>query len=416
MPGDDETTPVATDSLFRAGNPIIQHPELLEIEHVPDEDRIVGREEEIRKVVSALNPGINGRSPHNLVLYGKSGTGKSLVSKHVSSRAQVIAADNDVSLGVAYVDCSQSNTETRVSRTLGKEFNQPAVTDLEIIDQGVGTDYYYNKLWSILDECYDVAVVMLDEIDKLDSDDILMQLSRAGESGKLSECKIGIIAISNKISYHEDLNERVKSSLRERQLVFPPYDANQLREIMEARDDAFHDGVLTDDVIPLTAAFAAQDHGDARKALDILRNSGELAAEQEDPTVTEDHVRVAREMANVDRFRDLLAGQPQQAQLVVLAVTTLHIESNEARPMIPSREIYDRYRQLAEHMGSDVRSDRRVLDFLKEQVFLDILGNELTGNGWKKGKTRRFYLLEDPDVVFGALDDSLLQHADIEGE
>lgn len=409
MTREEDQSMAPTESMFRSEHPIFARRELLDIEHVPNEERIVGRDEQIRDVVSALNPGVNGHSPTNIVVYGKTGTGKSLVAKHVSESARRRAQSQGISLGTAYVDCSESNTETQASRTIARSMNLPEETDVTIPMQGVGTTYLYGRLWEILDELYDVAVIILDEIDKLGSDDILMQLSRAGESGKLSSCKVGIIAISNKISYKDQMNERVKSSLRERELIFPPYDANQLRQIMQERSDAFRDGVLTDDVIPLSAAFAAQEHGDARKALDILRNAGELAANQGDEMVTEKHVRDARERADVDRFRDLMSGQPPQAQLVILALASLHSESPEETPKIPTMDIYNRYQNLAEQNDSNVNSYQRVVDLLKEQSFLDILGHELRANGRAKGRTMVFYLLEDVDVVYSALNDDLVQ-------
>jgi len=85
-----------------------------------------------------------------------------------------------------------------------------------------------------------------------------MQLSRAGEAGKITDCKLGVVGISNKIQYKDRMDERVKSSLCEREFVFPPYDANQLREIMQARADAFHDDVLEPSTIPRAAALAAR--------------------------------------------------------------------------------------------------------------------------------------------------------------
>jgi len=155
--------------------------------------------------------------------------------------------------------------------------NDSAVTDVKIPDKGLSTSTYYKRLWRVLDTQFEVVLIILDEVDKLDDDDILMQLSRAGEAGKLESCKIGVIGISNKIKYKDRMDERVKSSLCEREFVFPPYDANQLRDIMQARSDAFKDGVLDSSVIPRAAALAAREHGDARKAIDILRYAGEIA-------------------------------------------------------------------------------------------------------------------------------------------
>jgi cell division control protein 6 len=305
-----------------------------------------------------------------------------------------------VSIGGAYVDCGQSTTEVQALVSLGRELNHPG-TDIEIPGSGLGTDTYYQRLWTILDERFDVALMILDEIDKLANDNILLQLSRAGEAGKIDSCKIGIIAISNKISYKDRLDERIKSSLQEREHIFPPYDAKQLRMIMQNRRDAFHDDVLSEDVIPLCAAFAAQEHGDARKALDILRYAGEVALDRGESEVREEHVREGRDLADVNRFHDLLKGQPTQAKIAVLALSELVTARGESK--ITSNDIYSRYCTIADQLDAKTISRRRILDLLDEQAFLDILGKELKGRGRAEGSTNLYYLLEEPETVRSAI-------------
>lgn len=93
------------------------------------------------------------------------------------------------------------------------------------------------------------------------------------------------------------MNLRVEDTLCERELHFSPYDANDLQHILEKRADlAFEAGVLDGDVVPLCAAFAAQDKGSARQALDLLLEAGDLARRNNDSTVTEDHVREAKQL------------------------------------------------------------------------------------------------------------------------
>jgi len=214
---------------------------------------------------------------------------------------------------------------------------------------------------------------------------------------------VGILAIRNKISFKDSLDERVLSSLQEREFIFPPYDANQLREIMRHRKDAFHEGVLSEDAIPLAAAFAAQEHGDARKALDILRNAGELAKDQGADQVREEHVRNAREKADIDRFSKLLQDQPTQSKAAVYALSLLADSRNDEE--FATREIYERYEQLTQRLDIDALSQRRMADRLNEQAFLDILGvTDRVGRGRGKGMTNFYYLLEDPKVVQTAIE------------
>lgn len=395
----DGSTQRSLNEIWASEDPIFARKELLDIDHIPEEDRIIGRDEEIENVASSIHPAVRGKPPRNTLIYGKTGTGKSLVAKHITRSAQQYAEKNGTKMGRVYIDCTQSTTETRVVVNLARALNDPEQTGISIPVTGLSTDVYYQRLWNILDALYDVVVIILDEIDKLQDSEILMQLSRAGEAEKVESCKVGIIAISNKISFKDSLDERVLSSLQDREFIFPPYDANQLRSIMENRADAFHDGVLTDDVIPLSAAFAAQEHGDARKALDILRNAGELAKDDGSDRVHDEHVRNAREQADIDRFSQLLEGQPSQIKVTVYALSLLTAQQGDSDEF-PTREIYEMYTKLTKLLDMDTLSHRRMADRLSEQVFLDILGRtEHVGRGRGKGVTNYYYLMEDAEVV-----------------
>lgn len=386
------------DDLFTRDDHIFENKELLEINHLPEEGRIVGRDDEIADLANAVNPAIFGQSPSNLLIYGKTGTGKSLCAKHISERLVRVAKEEGVTAEFAYVDCAQDNTETQAVQTIAHSMNNSEATDIKIPDKGLSTSTYYKRLWQVLDEQYGVVLIILDEVDKLDDDDILMQLSRAGEAGKLTDCKIGVIGISNKIKYKDRMDERVKSSLCEREFVFPPYDANQLRDIMQARSDAFKDGVLEASVIPRAAALAAREHGDARKAIDILRYAGEIAQSNSSETVREEFVVQARERAETDRFRELIRGSTPHSRYVLQALAVLSLNESDEDGFRTTR-IFDVYEEICRQEGSDTLSLRRVRDLLKEHAFLDIIEQSRQSGGSAEGSYTEHQLLEDPDVV-----------------
>jgi cell division control protein 6 len=395
-----------TDELFTREDPIFINKELLEISHLPDEGRIVGRDEEIQQLANAVNPAIFGQSPSNVLIYGKTGTGKSLCAKYVSKQLIGTAEDEGVLASTSYVDCAQDTTETQAVQTIASTLNNPESTGVNIPDKGISTATYYKRLWDILDQSYDVTLIILDEIDKLEDDGILMQLSRAGEAGKISSCKIGVIGISNKIKYKDRMDERVKSSLCEREFVFPPYNGDQLANIMQARSDAFRDGVLEQGVISRTAALAAREHGDARKAIDILRYAGEIAQSSGATTVTEEFVTQARQRAETDRFRELIRGATPHSRYVLQALTILSLNNTDEDGFRTSK-IYAMYEQICRQEGSDALSLRRVRDLLKEHAFLDVIEQTRQSGGSAEGAYTDHQLLEDPEVIQNVLSEKL---------
>ncbi|GAB6880358.1 DNA replication protein Orc4 [Halorubrum gandharaense] len=393
-----------SESFFGNPDPIFADKELLRVSHLPDGDRIIGRDEELRNLARAIKDAQHGGTPNNVLIYGKTGTGKSLCSKYITRDLADTAADNGVKVGVAYVDCFQESTETQTIRAIAESLNDPEETGTTVPHSGVSTSDYYRRLWDILDARLDVGIIILDEIDKLEDDNVLMQLSRAAEAGKVDDSTLGIIGISNKIRYKDTLNERVKSSLSERDFVFPPYDANQLREILQSRADAFREDVLDDDVIPKVAALAAREHGDARKAIDILRYAGEIADEHGDDGVRIAYVDEAHEREEQARLSELISKQPTHSKYLMqaLALRIQEADGDDHETPIPSKEIHSAYQVICEREGTDPLKMRRVRDLLSELAFLSLIEQERKGRGKGKGAHTVNQLVDDPEIVVEA--------------
>lgn len=399
MPNDPIPSPdpgdLEDDPLNEQNNNIFARRELLRIGHVPESDRIVGRSDEIEAVEALLRPSVHGAPPGNGVVYGKTGSGKSLVARHVTGRARALAQGNAISFFSAYVDCEQSDTLTRAARSLAQQVAQQSSRNVSIPDTGIGSSEYMTYLYDLIEDA-GVFVAIIDEIDKLDGDDVLFKLSRAEESGKTS-CYIGVLAISNKIEYYDRLGERVKSSFQDEELVFHPYDADQLRDILRKRRDAFVPGVLDGGVIPKVAALAAQEHGDARKAIDILSSSGEIASRNGDVSVTEGHVEIAQEYAAVSRVQEIVSGSTPQSRYALFALA--YLDGTDSAGGFSTGEIYRVYEQICRTEGMNVLSRQRVLQLLKEWAFNDITENRYTGGGMAKGSYREHTLMHDAQMV-----------------
>jgi cell division control protein 6 len=259
---------------------------------------------------------------------------------------------------------------------------------------------YYQHIWRILDTYLDSLLLILDEIDKLANSNILMQLSRAKEAGK-TECYIGIIGISNKVQYKEKLDERIDSSFGHRELFFHPYDAEQLQEIMRNRTDAFQSGVLASGTIELCAALAAKKHGDARKAIDILKEAGELARRNDDDVITDDHITQAQNIAEINRVEELTSGGTIHAKLALFSLASLIITGT--KESFSTREVYERYEQMSELAGFDPVTENGLYKQLKEQAFLGVIESTKTGGGRSQGSYLLHRLVTEPSHIVEAV-------------
>ncbi|WP_117595524.1 orc1/cdc6 family replication initiation protein [Haloprofundus halophilus] len=394
----------ALGDAFGARDSIFSEKGQLDVGYVPGPTNIVARNDELRRLATALNPAVTSGTPSNVFLYGKTGTGKSLCARYATTRVVEAAAENGVAVGRVVVDCSQDDTETRAVRAIVRALNDPDATGLTVPETGLGRSRYYRLLWQVLDARFDVALVVLDEIDRLADDDLLMQLSRATETGKLDSCSVGVVGISNKIRYRDRLQERVKSSLQEREIVFTPYDRRALRQIIRSRADAFQADTLSDDVVSECASLAAEEHGDARRAINLLRHAGELAACDDADAVTVDHVRRADSVAERDRVEALLAGATTQQKATLLAVVSLALV--EKTRTFETTDVYAAYEDICAEVTLDALSKRRVHDLLREWEFLEVLEITRTGGGRGRGSFLRHRLLEDPSVIRSVFDES----------
>jgi cell division control protein 6 len=121
----------------------------------------------------------------------------------------------------------------------------------------------YSELKKGIDTENRSVIVVLDEMDKLPSngDEVLYNLLRI--NSELNKARVSVIGITNDLTFTELLDQRVKSSLSEEEIIFLAYNTEQLKDILlERAVKAFNDSVLDDAVVSLCIAFAAQERGD----------------------------------------------------------------------------------------------------------------------------------------------------------
>ena len=139
-----------------------------------------------------------------------------------------------------------------------------------------------------------------------------------------TNAKVDIIGISNDLAFRENLSPKVRSSPTEKSISFPLSDAVELGAVLEQRSEiAFHEGALADAVIPLCAAYGGQDAGDARMALDLLREAADLARAENANQVTTDHVERVREELEREELIDGIADLREHEQLALYVLATL---------------------------------------------------------------------------------------------
>ncbi|MEM2546898.1 MAG: AAA family ATPase, partial [Candidatus Bathyarchaeia archaeon] len=314
----------------------------------------------------------------------KTGTGKTAVTKYVLNRLEAKAREIQKPVSFCYVNCRLAGTEYRVLSTLchSLQFSVPFT--------GLSVGEVFDRFRQELDKHKIIFIIALDEVDaliKARSDILLYELTRINET--LSHSKVSLIGISNDLRLKEFLDPRVLSSLSEEEIVFRPYDASELRNILSERAQmAFCDGVLSDGALSLCAALAAAEHGDARRALDLLRVAGEVAERMGAKIISEDHVREAEKLIEHNRVIEALANLTLHSKLVVLSLFHL-VKANGYRAV--TGEIYDVYSELCGELAVTPLTQRRVSTLINELDALGLLNAQVVSMG-RYGRTKKIRL------------------------
>ncbi|MDY6776832.1 MAG: orc1/cdc6 family replication initiation protein [Candidatus Nanohaloarchaea archaeon] len=378
---------------FSAEDPIFLDEDVLRDSHKPDD--LIERDRELEEYQAALKPVIKGARPRNIFLYGQTGVGKTVATEMIMDRLRKDQENyEDLDINVVHVVCKNLNSSYQVAVKLVNEFREP---NEKVPTTGYPPDTVYEFLWDHLREVDATHVIfVLDEVDAIgDDDDILYELPRANDNGNVpvDETKVGVIGISNKFTFRDNLSARVKDSLCDEEIHFPPYDATQLGNILRQRaEKAFLDGVLEDDVIPLAAAMAGQESGSARQALKLLFKAGDLARGKGDEVVTEQHVRKAEPKVKESQVKNELESVPTQSHLTLYAL--LMLERQDDLPA-KSSDVYEVYQIAANRIDANVKTDRTIRDRLSQLKLKGFLDVEEYNEGPKGGS---YYLYEFGDI------------------
>ncbi len=347
-------------------------------------ETIKHRDKEVEQIANILAPSLKLEKPSNLFIYGKTGSGKTLSIKYVSKQITEIAKQNNVNLSSIYINCKLkrvADTEYRLMAQLIREFGK------EIPSTGLPTDEVYKIFFSTIDKEKRMLILVLDEIDQLvkkTGDDILYNLTRINE--ELKNSQISLIGISNDLMFVDHLDPRVKSSLSEEELVFPPYNALQIQDILKQRSKlAFREEVIELGVIEKCAAYSAREHGDARRALELLRVAGELAERNNELKIKITHLDQAEEKIEKDRIFDIISSQPKQHQAILYSILSVNSKK------LFTGEVYEFYKNMCSQTDLRPLTQRRVSDIIAELDMLGIINVRVISKG-RHGRTREISL------------------------
>lgn len=406
----DEIITDESDIFTDSSSYIFKDEYILSIEYIPD--KLIGRSEQVQKIADLINPLFRKGKPYSCLIYGKTGCGKTVVVKFVLNALakKVLQKDFDFNLKWIYIPCKQMNTVNEILYFLITEIDPKA----NISRKGHPLNAYYTLLWEEITQNNLSLIIVLDEIDQLKKDDILYNLSRAGELKNIPDRRfITIFGISNDLNYVDRIDPRVKSSSSFIDIIFEPYDSLQIKSILDDRVKlAFHPNVVPDELVSICAARSAKSEGDARKAIDLLRTAGSIAAKEESSEITIDHLDRADEMLSENRYLKLAADLPLHNKLILLSVIKL------ARLMSSERTtsaVIGTYLEMCNYQNPKIEPLRRttISGIIGELEMLGFLKLKKLNRGRGGGVTRQIDIADK--VPIELLTDVLYTDYNVDG-
>lgn len=390
------------DSVLREGPELFKgNREILRETHVPT--RLPHREHQIRQVAEILAPALKGNIPSNLLIYGKIGTGKTAVVAQVRADVQR-RGDFAKKLTFIAVNCGNVETPYSLMQTIGNTF---APTESDRIPTGWSLDRVASTMRELMDAKGGIVLLILDEIDRLvarSGDGVLYTLSEV--NNQLEHARLVLIGISNDLKFTNNLDARVRSRLNEEKILFPPYDAPQLQDILRDRAaEVFRDGVVDAGVIERCAAYAALENGDARRALALLRLAAEMAERDRSKRITADHVVKAKSRLEQDIIVECCRTLPPHCKVLMYAILQAYERRREG---VQTGDVYDGYTRLAQRLGLQPLHARSISNYLSELENLGLIRATIVSRG-RGGRTREIVVDVPVSETFPALlDDPLL--------
>ena len=380
---------------FLGESAIYKDRNFLNTSYVPEQ--LPCREEEISKIAGIVGVALRGEKPSNLLEFGSTGAGKTAVTKYVGREVTRACEENSRNnVTFIYINCASNSTPYGVTREIGVRCGA------KIPHTGWDINRVFQTSTEEIDSKPQTVIAVLDEVGKLvynqSKYDALYQLTDI--NNYLSNSSVSLIGITNDTQVIDSLEPRVKSRLSEERIVFPSYDAEQIRIILEQRAGlALKEGAMKDDsVIPLCSAITAGVNGDARYGINLFRIAADIAEREGSGGILEHHVSEANGKMGSDLIKGTIEGLPTQTQMV--AASICYASRKKQKPT--TGDVYDKYSILCKGTGADQLTARRVTDMISELEAYGIIGAPIRSFG-RGGRTREISLLVSEEVLLNTL-------------
>jgi len=389
----------------RKKNSIIISPDYLDDEKLPEDERTVVlkeifnrniREKQLTTTISHLSPILDGIAPQSLLVYGPTGSGKTVTLLTVLSSFNNVARRHNIPFQYHYIDLTTPKTYFSALNSLVMTLD----SSCKKYRKGIPKEYMQQKIVSLLKDVKGFYVLLLDEVDNIipNPDTFLTYLAKT--LPRQIHCRLILIMLTNRLDWEKNLDPRILSFLKKSDLIFEPYNAMDLLEILNLRVEKALDIKKVDPVaLSKIAALASRETGDSRRAIELLIKAVRVAESEGSGRLSEKEVDIAEDSLEVDKSQELIRSLATQQRIALQACYSI-IKSGTRKAV--TGQVYEVYQTICQNQGYRPLSQRRFSDMIS---YLDLYGliNAPVISRGRYGKTREIMSSLPDQVVEGFL-------------
>jgi cell division control protein 6 len=353
---------------------------------------IIGRKEQVKELVSFLATYKQGLVVPFIAVYGRSGSGKSTIVKFV--------CENLDGISHCFVNLRKARTVFGCANLILAELGEPNLKSAQGINLAI--EKIQAAILSTLKKTGNkLFVLALDEFDVLFYDrrgrpsDFIYKLLVMEEKLREQGYLVSIIAISNNIMSDYEIDDRVRSRIGSSEIFFSAYSKQDVLQILKDKAERAIDATAIEPgVLEYCADSSSQEHGDARRAIDLLRVAAEIAGKKGEK-ISKAHVDSASEQLQKDRINLVLSTASYQLKLVCFALARITFLTDEE--WHSTSTLYKQYHKI---VGNDVKplTYRRVSELLMELENTG-LAVSLTSSKGRHGYGTQYKLTVSPEIA-----------------
>ena len=352
-------------------------------------EKIVSRVNEVEKIVRYISDYEQQQTVPLVSIYGRSGTGKSTLVRYVCNYFPEIK--------LCFVNLRKAKTVFGTINLILNELDQPSLASAQ--GMNLGMEKIRESILTITTlEKKKLFVLALDEFDVIFYDkrgnpsDFVYKLVEMQAELKSKGCLAMIFTVSNNVLSDYDLDDRIRSRIGNSEIFFKPYTKEETLKILQQRSEEAFGKKIDEKVLEECAKISFLEHGDARRAVDLLRVSAEIAAKEKKDLLVK-HVKDASKQIQKDRVEEVISSLSHHSKLIclVLASKTFGLDKMQHSTM----SIFEKYK---EYVQSEPVSYRRFSELLKDLENTGLIISDTRSNG-QKGYRSEFQLVVDPRIV-----------------